>query len=320
VSSNSIMVSQYRFDTRVWSDTGKFKANLEDSKYCTSCTTLGEKFLTLSGNTLRVWTSEFTEYKEYRYFEKVRCVAGMPDGLRFVVALGWNVNSQFQVQELDGIGKQCRVTDVEEPMLKANSIVPIDNETVVAFFEYSLVVFNIISGVVSEYFRLRLKHRLASISAAAVSGRHILTGSKVEHGVRVFNINSRRNARYLDDPGGPVETIATLKDQRHALVAVGPRSVLCTATTDRELCNKPTTDRELCKIVNGSKLRYFSHHASFVKTIVVLDDGLRFASGGDDNQVYVVAHGLCDMVPEAAQAYSPETLQPPALTLRFVDL
>ena len=69
-----------------------------------------------------------------------------------------------------------------------------------------------------------------------------------------------------------------LPDNQHALSASGDKTV------------------KLFNVNDGTVLRTFTHHTGPVRSLALLPDGLRFASGSFDGSTRIVEHGLAPQV------------------------
>ena len=49
---------------------------------------------------------------------------------------------------------------------------------------------------------------------------------------------------------------------------------------------------KLFNVNDGTVLRNFTHHTSFVRSLALLPDGLRFVSGSTDRTARIAYHGL----------------------------
>ena len=223
------------------------------------------KLWTLDGNLMRTFN------EDAMMGSMVNCVAALPDGVRIVVSIVDDEESDgsfVQLYHVDGT-----LLDTIDAEVYAMAATP-DGQHIISGERHNDVsvwsvdtnshVRTLISGCVGH---------TGDVRAVAVmpDGQRILSGGE-DNAVCVWRVDGTHENTFRLHTG-TVNALAALPGNQHALSASDDTTV------------------KLFNVNNGAVLRTFTHHTSAVTCLALLPDGLRFVSGSWDNTARVAEIG-----------------------------
>lgn len=239
----------------------------------------GARFVSGSHDgTVKLWTLDgalvrtFNEDAMMGSSVRCGCIAALPDGVRFVVGIFDDEESDGSFVQLYHVdGTLLHTIDAE---VYAVAVTPDSQHIIMAERHNDVGVWNVDTmSLVST-----LEVRFANVQALSVTpdGQRVLSGaSGTYHGfVNVSLINGTLRKTFLlhDDN---VNALVALPDNQHALSGSDDNTA------------------KLFNVNNGTVLRTFTHHTGPVRSLALLPDGLRFVSSSwePDNTARIVEIG-----------------------------
>ena len=221
------------------------------------------KLWTLHGNLVRTFN------EDAMMGSMVNCVAALPDGVRIVVSIVDDEESDgsfVQLYHVDGT-----LLDTIDAEVYAMAATPDGQHIISGSCDETVKVWSVASkSLVST---CAGHTSIVGAVAAMPDGQRILSGS-TDKTVRVWLLNGTLENTFKLHTRAFVEALVALPDNQHALSGSADKTV------------------KLFNVNDGAVLRTFKHHTDYVWSLALLPDGLRFVSGSNDNTARIVYHGL----------------------------
>jgi WD40 repeat protein len=195
----------------------------------------------------------------------VYCVAALPDGVHFVVGVGYDLKLYHVDGTLVHTFKGHTFTVLAVAVARDGQHI-ISGST-----DHRVKVWSVATkSLVGEC----IGHNSAVLAVAVMpDGKRILSGSN-DRTVRRWLLDGTQTDTFRLHTGGVCALVA-LPDNKHALSAAGGHDTA-----------------KLFNVNDGAVLRTFKHYPVPVRCLALLPDGLRFVSGSVDGSACIVEHGL----------------------------
>jgi WD40 repeat protein len=253
----------------------------------------GARFVSVSGDkTAKLWTLGGTFERTFDVGRRVFCFAALPDGVHFVVGLGYPC--EVRLYHVDGtlVHTFCSYWDDEslghDDDVLAMAVTP-DGQHIISGSKDKLVK---VWSVASKSLVSTCTGHTGTVWAVAAmpDGQRILSGAD-DFTVRVWLLDGTLKKTFSELHADEVECLVALPDNQHALSGSQDKTV------------------KLFDVNDGTVLRTINHHTSPVFSLALLPDGLRFVSGSWDKTARIAYHGLSFAPAPAYLASEEETLK-----------
>jgi WD40 repeat protein len=210
----------------------------------------------------------------------VTCVAVMPDGVHFVVGLGWGSNEgEVWLYHVDGTRVHTftgpHLHRVQFHTVRDVAVTP-DGQHIISCDYKNVNVWSVASKSLASSWHGDGDTGWVVAVAATPDGQRFLSGSHdhpFDFTVRVWRLNGTLENTFRLHTGD-VRALVALPDNQHALSGSDDKTV------------------KLFNVNDGAVVRSFLHHTDRVSCLALLSDGRRFVSGSWDGTARIVEHGL----------------------------